>query len=250
MIRRPKLPTFLADAIGRAWPDGVVEMIDLEEAPLREACAKLKGRLSRIPGSDLVFEREAAGRPRWGENADSDEDPPEWDEPARSYHLFFLSPKDRHYSFDTETVEPDDEGIEQRFAGQGRIGHVVAVSLVAPFALVAIDQFEVFESGSYSEPSAEAHLFDLDGTRLDMERHYMDVFEEEGPLVMQGLAKQREKIARILKALAISIIPEKHLNTPVPGLRAGEGVLKDPKGTPLTVRVGWCGGFSPAPRRV
>ena len=236
MTRRAELPKYLADAIERAWPDGVVEMIDLEACPLREACSALKGRLSCIPGSDLVFDREAAGGPRRREDSDPDEDPPEWDEPTRSYHLFFLSPKDRRYSFDTETVEPDDDGIERRFAGQGRIGHVVAVSLVAPVALVAIDQFEVFESGSYSEPSTEGHLFDLDGTRLDMERHYMDVFEEEGPLVMQGLTKQREKIARVLKAFAISIIPERHLDTPVPGLRAGEDVLAGPKGTPLIVR--------------
>ncbi len=235
MMRRAELPKYLMDAIERAWPESVVEMIDLDEAPLRKACGTLKVRLSRIPGSDLVFERDAAGGPRWGDTADPDEDPPEWDEPARSYHLFFLSPKDRRYSFDTETVEPNDEGIEQRFAGQGRIGHMVAVSLVAPFALVAIDQFEAFESGSYSEPSIEGHLFDLDGTRLDMERHYMDVFEEDAPLVMQGLTNQREKIARVLKAFAISIIPERYLDTPVPGLRAGEDVLAGSKGTPLTV---------------
>jgi len=236
MTRRAKLPKYLADAIDQAWPDGVVEMIDLEACPLRETYSTLKGRLSRIPGSDLVFERDPAGGPRWSEDSDPDEDPPEWDEPARSYHLFFLSPRDRRFSFDTETVEPDDDGIERRFAGQGRIGHVVAVSLVAPFALVAIDQSEVFENGSYSQPGIEGHLFDLDGTRLDMERHYMDVFEEEGPLVMQGLTTQREKIARALKAFAISIIPERYLDTPVPGLRAGEDVLTESKGRPLTVR--------------
>lgn len=236
MARRSELPTYLADTIERAWPDGVVEMINLEACPLRETCSTLKGLRSRTPGSDLVFEREAAGGPRRREESDPDEDSPERDEPTRSYHLFFLSPKDRRYSFDTETLEPDDDGIEQRFAGQGRIGHVVAVSLVAPVALVAIDQFEVFESGSYSEPSAEGHLFDLDGTRLDMKRHYLGLFEEEGPLVMQGLTKQREKIARALQTFAISIIPERHLDTPVPELRAGEDVLTESKGRPLTVR--------------
>lgn len=233
------LPKFLAAAIERTWPDGVVEMIDLEACPLRETYSTLKERLSRIPGSDLVFERDAAGGPRWSEGSEPDEDPPERDEPARSYLLFFLSPKERRYTFDTETVEPDDGGIERRFAGQGRIGHIVAVSMVAPLALVAVDQFEAFENGSYSEPGVEGHLFDLDGDRLDKERHYMDVFEDEGPLVLQGLAKQREKIVRAVKALAISIIPERYLDAPVPGLRAGEDVLTESKGTPLTVRDGF-----------
>ena len=156
MTRRAELPKYLADAIERAWPDGVVEMIDLEACPLRETCSTLKGRLSCIRGSDLVLGREAAGGPRWREESDPEEDPPVWDEPTRSYHLFFLSPKDRGYSFDTETVAPNDGGIERRFACQGRIGHVVAVSLVVPFALVAIDQFEVFERGSSSVPGSRA----------------------------------------------------------------------------------------------
>lgn len=233
MNRRTRVPKSIAEAIDQAWPDGVVEMIDTDEAPFWDTYSALRARLSRIPGSDLVYERKAAGGPRWEEGSDPDEDPPEWSEPTRSYHLFFLSPSGQRFCFDTETIEPDEEGVERRFAGQGRIGHTVAVSLVAPFALVALDEFETFENGSYSEPGVEGHLFELDGKRLDLEPHYLERVGEEG---MRILAKQRDKIARILEAHAISVLPAEHLDTPVPGLRAGEDVLQGATGAPLTVR--------------
>jgi hypothetical protein len=92
MSRHVELPKRLADAIKRTWPDGVVEMMDLEEeTSVHKACSKLQTRLSRLPGSNLVFERAAGGGPRWSEGADPDDDPPEWTEPTCSYHLFFLS---------------------------------------------------------------------------------------------------------------------------------------------------------------
>jgi hypothetical protein len=60
MSRHVELPKRLADAIKRTWPDGVVEMMDLEEeTSVHKACSKLQTRLSRLPGSNLVFERAA-----------------------------------------------------------------------------------------------------------------------------------------------------------------------------------------------
>jgi hypothetical protein len=233
MIPPAKVPGYIAEAIERVWPDGVVEIIDVEEAPFWDTYPALKARLSRIHGSELVYERKAAGGPRWDEGSDPHEEPPAWSEPTRSYHLFFLSPSDPRYSFDTETIEPDEAGVEQRFDGQGRIGHTIAVSLVAPFALVALDEFETFENGSRSEPGVAGHLFDLEGKRLDLESHYLELFGEEA---MRVLAKQRDKIARILKAHAISILPAEHLDAPVPRLRAGEDVLQGFTKEPLTVR--------------
>lgn len=233
MIPRAEVPKYIAEAIERLWPDGVVEMIDLNEAPFWDTYSALKARLSRIPGSDLVYEREAAGGPRRDEGSDPHADPPGWSEPTRSYHLFFLSPSGQRFSFDTETLEPDEAGVERRFEGRRRIGHTVAVLLVAPFALVALDEFETFENGSRSEPSLEGHLFDLEGKRLYLERHYLELLGEEG---MRILAEQRDKIARILKAHAISVLPAEHLDTLVAWLRAGEDVLQGSTREPLTVR--------------
>ncbi|MBI4737542.1 MAG: hypothetical protein HY766_16020 [candidate division NC10 bacterium] len=64
MMPRAKVPKHIAEAIERAWPDGVVEMIDLDEAPFWDTYPALKARLLRISGSDLVYEREPEGGPR------------------------------------------------------------------------------------------------------------------------------------------------------------------------------------------
>jgi hypothetical protein len=208
-------------------------MIDPGEAPPWGSYSALKARLSCIPGSDLVYEREAEGGPRWNAGSDPREDPPGWSEPTRSYHLYFLSPSDPCCSFDTETLEPDEDGVERRFAGQGRVGHTVAASLVAPFALVALNEFETFENESRSEPGIDFQVFDLYGKRLAAARHYLELFGKEG---MRILAAQRRRIARILEEHGIGILPEEHLDTPLPGLRAGEDVLQGSTGEPLTVR--------------
>ncbi len=233
MVGRDEVPKGIVEAIQRAWPDGVVEMIDLDKVPVWGSYSALKARLARIAGSELVYEREAEGGPRWNEGSDPHEDPPDWSEPTRSYHLFFLSPSDPRYSFDTETLEPDEDGVEQRFAGQGRVGHTVAVSLAAPFALVALNQFETFENGSRSEPGIDFQVFDLEGKRLDAEEHYLELFGKES---MRILAEQRDRIDRTLQDHAISVLPLEHLDRPLPWLRAGEDVLQDSAGEPLTVR--------------
>jgi len=233
MIARAKVPKHIAEAIERAWPGGVGEMIDLGGAPFRDTYPALKVHLLRISGSDLVYEREPEGVPRWDEGSNPHEDPPDRSEPTRSYHLFFLSPSDRRCSFGTETVEPDQDGVERRFEGEGRVGHTVAVSLAAPFALVALNQYETFENGSRSEPGIELQVFDLEGRRLDAERHCLDLFGEES---MRILAEQRDKIARILKEDGLSVLPDEHLDTPLPWLRAGEDLLQGSTGEPLTVR--------------
>jgi hypothetical protein len=181
----------------------------------------------------LVYEREAGGGPGWNEGSDPDEDPPDWSEPTRSYHLFFLSPSGPRCSFDTETLEPDEDGVERRFAGQGRVGHTVAVSLVASFALVALNEFETFENGSRSEPGIQFEGFDLHGKRLDAEEHYLEMFGEE---TMGILADQRGRIARALQEEGIAVLLEEHLNTSLPWLQAGEDVVQGFTGEPLTLR--------------
>jgi hypothetical protein len=221
------------EAIRRAWPDGLVEMIDPDEVPAWGSYSGLRARLSRIPGSELVYEREAEGGPRWNEGSDPDEDPPDWSQPARSYHVFFLSPSDPRCSFETETLEPDEDGVEQRFAGEGRVGHTVAGSLVGPFALVTLNEFENFENGSRSEPGIDFQAFDLEGKRLDAERHYLEMFGKEG---LRILAVRRRRIVRALEHHGVSVLPEKHLDTPLPWLRAGEDLFQGSTGEPLTVR--------------
>ena len=178
-MTRAKVPKYIVEAIERAWPDGVIEMIDLSEAPFWDTYPALKAGLSRISGSDLVYEREPEGGPRWDEGSDPNEDPPDWGESTRSY------------------------------------------------------QYETFENGSRSEPGIELLVFDLEGKRLDAERHYLEMFDEEP---MRILAEQRDRITRIVKQQRLSVLPGKHLDTPLLWLRAAEDVLQGSTGEPLTVR--------------
>jgi len=227
------LPEQLADAIRKARPDGIIDMPDMDDAPFWGVYPKLKTRLSRIPGTAVLYEREPHGGPQWSEASDPEEDPPDWDEESRSYYLFFISLLDDRFRFETDTIEPDEEDVEQRFQGEGRIGCVVGISMVAPFAVVTLDQMEVFENGSRSEPSVEPHIFGLDGRNLNMEEHYREMVDDEGLAVLRKL---RTEVARTLNDFAIAVIPEEDLDKPVPWLRAGDEVFPGDAGEPITVR--------------
>ena len=229
--RQTELPKHLADAIRDAWPDGVIDVsVDRDDAPFWDVYQKLKAALSRFRRSAIFFEREPEGGPRWDETSNPDEDPPDWHDASRSYGLFFVSSIDERLRFETDTNEPDEEGIERRFQGEGRIGYVVAVSIVAPLAVVALDQMEVFENGSRSEPDVEPHIFDLDGRKVDPEDHYREFVDEAGFTVLKGL---RAEIVRVLGRFAVAVIPEGDLERSVRWLRASEDVVV---GEPISVR--------------
>lgn len=232
---KPDLPEQLADAIHQAWPDGVIEMpVDMDDAPFWDVYPKLKASLSRIPGTAAaIYEREPQGRPQWGEASDRVDDPPDWDEESRSYHLFFLALVDKRFQFETDILEPDENGVEQRFQGEGRIGCVVGISLIAPFAVVTLDEMEVFENGSRSEPGIEPHLFDLDGNKLDVEAHFREMIDNEGLAILRKL---RNEVVAILMDYNIAVISEEDLDKPVPWLRAGQEVFLGGTGKPITVR--------------
>ena len=171
--RRTDLPLYIADAIRDAWPDDVIDgSADWLDARFWEMYPKLKAALFRIRRWAIFYEREPEGGPRWDEHSDPDDDPPDWQEECRSYGLIFVSSRDDRLTFATDTVEPDEEGVERRVAGDGRIGWAVAFSLVAPFAAVTLGELEVFENGSRSEPDVENHIFGLDGRKVNPNDHY------------------------------------------------------------------------------
>ena len=191
-----------------------------DDAPLWDTYPRLKASLSRIPKTRVLYERE----PQLVPNSE---------EGSRSYCLFFVSPADERFEFVTDTIEPDEDGIERRFPGRGWVGCVVAVSVVAPFAAVSLDQLEAFENGSRFEPDVEPHIFGLDGEKVDLESHFGEMVDEEGLSILRNL---RAAIVRVLKESEIAVIPEADLDRPVPWLRAGEEALVGQAGEPLTVR--------------
>jgi len=229
--RQKDLAKHIAKFIRDAWPDGVIDMsVDWDEAPFWEQYSKLRAALCHIPRSALVYEREPEGGPRWNESSNPDEDPPDWHDESRSYCLFFISSTDKRLTFVTDTVEPDEEGVERRFQGEETIGYVVAVSLVAPVGAVMLDQMEVFENGSRSEPDVEPHIFGLDGRKVNREDHYCELVERA---VFGKLKTLRAEIVRVLGKFAFTVIPEEDLAQPVRWLRASDDVIAD---EPVTVR--------------
>jgi hypothetical protein len=230
------LPQYLADAIRQAWPDGVVETLgSCDEAPLWDVWPNLRTSLAGIPGAHLLWERDPESVLNLACHPDDDEeqeDPP-WQEGSRSYCLFFLSPTDKRFEFETETVEPDEDDIEQKIPGRGWMGCVVAVSFVAPFAAIGFDELEEFESGSRTEPDVEPHMFNVGGGKLDMEARYRELFGEEGVSILKTL---QARIASVLKKHEITVIPDEDLDRPVPWLRADEEVLVGHQGEPITVQ--------------
>ncbi len=228
------LPKNIADAIRQAWPDGGVDISGTSDiGTLEDVYPKLKTSLSRIRGARVLYERDLRLVPDSEETSDEGHDPPDWDDGSRSYGLFFVSPSDRRFEFDTETIEPDDDGVERRLPGQGWVGLVVGISVVAPLAAVSLDQYEVFENGSRFEPDVEPHMFGMDGGKLDLEAHFREMVDDEG---LSILSRLRARIVRILKDSKIAVIPEEDLDLPVPWLREGEEALVGRTGRPISVR--------------
>ena len=220
------------EAIESAWPGGVVEMaFDSDESYFWDVHQKLAAALGCLQGAQLVFEREPDGEPVWFEDSDPDEDPPDDLERSRSYHLFFVCPKGEEFTYETWIETPENPHAEEAggidppmvtVAGHGRTGWSVAVSLLAPFAVVALSDMDVFDDGSSSEPSIEPSGISETGEPVDMEAHFREAMGEQA---FEILLELRGRICGILEQSGICVLPEEEWGKPVPWLRADEEVL-------------------------
>jgi hypothetical protein len=144
---------------------------DPDESCFCEVHPKLSRAFRHIPHAQLLQEREAEGGPMWRDDSDPEEDPPDDHKHSRSYHLFFVSPKGDAFRFETEaegiadpefmTEEFEEAGWGEdpparRIPGSGRTGWVVAVSLLAPFAVIEFGDVATFEDGSTTEAEIES----------------------------------------------------------------------------------------------
>jgi hypothetical protein len=221
------------EAIERAFPDGVVEMaFDSDESYFWDVHPKLGAAIQRLKGARLVHEREAEGGPIWFDDSDPEEDPPDDHVRPRSYHLFFVCPKGEAFTYECEIEslaepgwEEDSNGDEmpmETVAGSGRTGWSVAVSLLAPFAVIILGDMETFEDGSISEPSIESRGSAEAGQPIDEEAEFR---KSKGEKAFQILLKLRRGICDILSRYGVSVLPEEEWRKPVPWLRADEEVL-------------------------
>lgn len=237
-IQTADLRRDVREAIDRVWPDGIVELsFGSDESYFCEVQPNLSRAFHRLRNARLVQEREADGGPIWWDQSDPEEVPPDEIERSRSYHLFFVSPEGKAFTFETEaegfeepelmTEEFEEAGsgadlLPCRVSGAGRTGWVVAVSLLAPFAVVELGEVVAFEDGSTTEAAIEPYGETAEGQPINPEEHFR---QSMGTRAYKTLVSLRARISGILEKYGIAVLPAEEWRKPAPWLRAGEDTL-------------------------
>jgi len=157
------------EAIELSLFNNVVELtFDPEDSYFWDVQPKLETALSKVGSAMLLFER------------DSEDETGSW-----SYFLYFVGPQ--------TDPKADDPGIHK--------GLAIAVSLLAPFAVIAESTLEADESGVVKEPSLNT---------------------EEGLQLDPAFAPLRARLATILDKYWITVLPEEEWRKPVPWLIGNE----------------------------
>lgn len=226
-VAAPDLRPDVMEALDAAFPDGVVtsaafdpDVDALPEEPRRE--------LARLSGAEILYERTLDGADHGGPADESDPEdflewePESWIDPDRSYGLLFLSPRHKKFRFDIEGEFVDEDGRVRPTTGSGRIGLAVAVSAVAPFALVRVTSLDTEEGGGTALPDIETRWFDEAGRPVAEEPFFLDMLGEEAKSVLADL---RSRIAAALDGFGITVLPEEDARQTVPWLEADDDVL-------------------------
>jgi len=243
----------ILEAIRKAWPRDVVEMLahfayddgEEQQCYLAEVFDELRRGLASIKGASLMYERAADGTSPQHQTQrhpslwDDDDDLPMDDgEPDASYHLFFLGLRAPEAQFETESQEPvdyDDEDAEMKLVnGTGSVGCAVAVSLVAPLALIVPDSIEQYDSGTHTCPSIDPHIFHIDGGPMDMDDFIRNEHSHEA---YDLICELRNEITGVLESLGISVLAKDEAEKPAPWLKAGEGAWIGQDGCGDEIRV-------------
>ena len=183
-----------------------------------DSLESLKPKIHSIPGVNFVHERDAKEGAGWSEPDDEDDAGcfPELREPGRSYHIFFLVLPGEQFQYKTEmdpiefNEEEDDENdiSGDSVPGEGEIGLMVGVSLLAPIAMVAISYQEHFENGDIVEP-------DFRGPESEYPIH-ADLAADLGVL--------STRVAKLLEAHGLRVLTADEARQNPPGLRPGDEI--------------------------
>ncbi|PYT24176.1 MAG: hypothetical protein DMG57_29640 [Acidobacteria bacterium] len=147
----------------------------------------------------------------------------------------FRSPDREGFTFETEAegvVEPEltDDFAEagwgedppvSRIPGRGRTGWVVAVSLLAPFAVIELSDTVAFEDGSRTEAEIESYG-QTAGERVAPEENFREVY---GAQAYKTIVSLRVKIADILEGFGITVLAAEEWRKPAPWLQGTEETL-------------------------
>jgi hypothetical protein len=142
-----------------------------------------------------------------------------------SYHLFFLSPSGEEFriEFEEEGLDPE---IPEMVKFKGNIGCSVGVSELAPFAVIRFDSLAHGEDGSEDIPSLETVISSEDGDPFNRDQYYRN---ELGEKAFEKLVGLRNKIAKVLEILGITILPEEEGQKIVPWLKPTEEAFLEDK---------------------
>jgi hypothetical protein len=199
-----KLRGDVAEALARLWPDGMVELnVDYEDSWFLKLQPKVARAFKRLKGAHMLFERAAEGDPS-----------------SRSYQLYFIVPDGAAFEFTTETEDYIDGSLETAH-GDGRTGWCVAISLLAPFAVIMLSERIAQDDGVIMEPALELFLETFNGEPIDPEEHFREMVAEEA---FSQLTVVRHKIAEALERYGVTVLPREEWKKRAPALRLGEGV--------------------------
>jgi hypothetical protein len=226
----------ILDLLHQTFPEEVVEMtVTAEESYLADVYPKLTAKLWKIRGAVLLYERQPNPEPEWADGDDPFEDPPLDTELSASYHLFFLALADKRFTYESEDEAEDEHGELQKLTGQGRLGCAMAVSVLAPVAVVRFDTMEQYDDGSSTLPDIWDNIFALDGQPIPPEVHIQERF---GSQAVRALTSLRNRLTKVLEALGIALLPAAEACKPVAWLKAGEDAFvgEAAVGKPITVQ--------------
>jgi hypothetical protein len=225
----------IAKLIKKAWPDGIVDMpMDEDESYFWDIYDNLKAKISKLPGASMLHESWQSPRISSIDDDDDDEDE-DWfgavsQEPSRSYHLFALRPQPRielqadDLQDDAES-EFDADGFDEPEVIGSSLGFLLAVSLVAPVAIVMEYVMDETEYGTdASPPLALPCTFDPEGTTVEPD-YSSDLSADD----RKRAGAIRQRLVRVAENTGLLVLPFDQRQKTVPGLRAGsEAFLNEP----------------------
>jgi hypothetical protein len=210
----------LVKLIHKTFPHGVVELTVVpEDSYLYDLASPLRDKLAKLHGAQLLYEREPEPELEWAAGDDPDEDIPLDRGLSASYHVFFLGLAGEAFRYPTEAEGETESGRSRTFAGEGRVGCALGLSVLAPLAVIRFSQLEHFDDGSQTLPDIWEYVYSLEGQPIDPEIHFQETF---GSQVVRTLSGLRNRMAKTVESLGITVLPPAEACKPVPWLVAGE----------------------------
>jgi hypothetical protein len=237
----------IAKLIKKAWPDGIVDMpIDEDESYFWDIYDNLRAKISKLPGASMLHESWPSPQTSSIDDDDADED---WldkvfQEPSRSWHLFALRPQTRielpmnleedpgeaddfqaDDSQDDAQSEFDTEGFDEPAVIGSSLGFLLAVSLVAPVAIVMEYVMDETEYGTdASPPLALPCAFDSEDKIVEPD-YSSDLSADD----RKRAGAIRQRLVRVAEKTGLLVLPFDQRQETVPGLHAGsEAFLNEP----------------------